>query len=135
MWCELPNVNFKDCKILRLGAQAGEEAGKDPLGHSPDDGIIELVGFDLTDLAGDLEAHRMVSAGSKKTFEGYPAGGGDLWAEGEWKALVEDKYERTDGNGGKHRGSGDYLVQSSRHSLALQANAHFFGRLPDGGCR
>jgi hypothetical protein len=69
-----------------------------------------LIGLDLTALAGNLQADCMMGIGPEKPFESYPTGGRHLGAEGQWKALVEDKYERPDGNGGKHRGSRDYIV-------------------------
>jgi hypothetical protein len=112
-----------------------KEAGQDPLGHAPDDGVVKLVGLNLTALTRHLEAYRVVGVGAEKVINGDPACRRHFGIEQQWGALIEQKYERADGDGWEHRGSGNDIVQTSAQDLAIQAYTYLLHSFPDGSCR
>jgi hypothetical protein len=56
------------CELYRLPAglsssvlEMGEKASQDPLGHPPHNPCLHFISLNLTGLAGDLEAYRVVN--------------------------------------------------------------------------
>src|SRR5215210_2712661 len=107
---------------MALAGQPIQKAGEDSLGHAPDDGILELICLDLTGLACNLKADRMVAVGAQEMRDRYPTRRGDLWVNPQGRTLVDYEHERAHGNGRKYRGAGDYVIETSHEKLAIQAN-------------
>ena len=142
MYCDPPNVKFpgakkpretgaKDSHILELG-QLMDQSGKDPLGHPPDNGILELIGLDLAALARDLKVNRVVRARLHQIAEGDPAGRRHLGIQQQLGAGRRKKDERTNGNGGQYRSAGNHVFQQSGEVRGGEIDPHLLDDLADG---
>lgn len=59
-------------------AQVFQQIADDPLGQAPHDGLIEIVGGDVTGFPADLEANRVVSLGVEELVELDPTKRGNF---------------------------------------------------------
>ena len=115
-------------------AELLEEARDDPLGHTPDDRILELVGLDHAGTAGDIQPDRMVSARANEMVNCDPVGGGHLGVERQYRPGRGQEHEGSDSNRWEDWRSGDYVIEGSSQVLPIQPDSNLFLGLTDRGC-
>jgi|GEM_PF-5537653 len=113
--------------------QLGEEAGENPLRHSPDDGILQLIGLNLPALACNLQLNRVVDVGAKQVIDWHPARLSHLSVEPQGRTLWQQKYERAYSYGWEDRGPGYDVGQTAGKILSSELETHLFGGFPHSG--
>jgi hypothetical protein len=73
-----------------------DEAGQNPLRHTPHDPVLQLVCLNPTALPSDIEPDRVVSIGTQKVVDGHPLSGGDLVIGNDGRLCREDKHVWSD---------------------------------------
>jgi hypothetical protein len=116
---------------VRMLAELLQQARDDALGHTPDDGIIELVGRNQTALAGDIEPNRMVGGRVEEMVDGNPAGCGHFGIGGQRRPCRGQEYKWPDGDGWKDGGSRHDVIQSADQLLSFEVDTHLLRRLAD----
>ena len=114
-------------------AELLEEACNDPLGHAPDDGILELVGLDQAGIPGDIQPDWMVSARADEVVDRDPVGGGYLGVERQQRSDRGEEHEGSDGYGWENGRSRHHVIEGSSQMLAIQLDSDFFLGLADRG--
>src|SRR6188472_2506362 len=108
--CEPTNVKFNRREVL---SNLGQEAGENPFRHSPDDGVLELVGLDLAAFARNLELNGMPGVGTEQVTHLHPAGLSHFSVEPHGRTLWQQKHKRPYCYGWKYRGAGDDVRQTA----------------------
>lgn len=106
-----------------------EQRRENPLGHSPDDPILQLVRLNLAALPGNLEADRVMRINPQEPIENDPMGGCDLRIRSNRGTRAQDEEVRPDGDRREDRGSGYHIVQRPREVFKAQLDADFLAGL------
>jgi hypothetical protein len=120
--------------VKRSLAELLEQACNDPLGHAPDDGILELVGLDQAGIAGDIQPDWMVGARVDEMVDRDPFGGGHLGVERQHRPHRGQEHEGPDRYRWEDGRSRDHVIEGSSQMLAVQLDSDFFLGLTDRGC-
>jgi hypothetical protein len=110
-----------------------QEARDDSLGHAPNNGVLELVSWDKSTPAGEIQPHWMVGVGVEEVVDRDPAGsryfqvGGQCWPGRDQKHVGPYSNRREDW------GSRDHVVEGARQMLRVKRHPDFFPGFPN--CR
>ncbi len=122
--------SFTGFKYLR---QFSQEAGENPFRHSPDDGVLELVGLDLPALPCNIQLDRMMGVGAKQVVDRHPARLSHLSVEPHGRTLGQQENERPYSYGREYWGPGDDVGQTAREILSPELDPYLFGGFPHSG--
>lgn len=116
-----------------LIAEQLQETTEDPLGHAPDDCVIEPVGLDLAALTGDLETGQMVTAWLKKLVDGNPLRCSYFRVGNEGGTRGEEEGEGSNRDGWESGSPGHHVVEAPKQVLGDEVDPDLFLSFPDDG--
>ena len=113
--------------------EALEQVGQNPLGHAPDDGVLQLEGGDLPALPGHFKPDGVMGLGVEESRQSNPPSRSDLGVQHQRRPRGREKYVGPDGYGRQDRSAGNDIVEGAGEVVAGELNSHLLGHLPNHG--
>ena len=120
--------------VGRLVAKGQEQASENPLGHPPDDRVIELIRLYLAGLSRHRQANEVVPLGLLEIIYGDPGGGSHLPIQDKSGATWHKEDKRTNCHRRQDRRSRHDILKAAKQLLSPQLESYLLLGFSNGGC-